>query len=207
MKPNHQFKIEVTPASFELPKMVHPILFLLCLLFFSIHVDAVKGDQEYMAGLLHSVDMISRSFSHPLRNRYERLGPIVEHAEMQHVLKNFLPTMHALERVESPIRLSIKPYEVTAMPCKEGTIRSMRRVGKRSILVKFYLHFYLRLPPWQGNNYLGAIYVVILKDPIDFMRLEAKLKKRRVKSIHLQFPCFMHPCSPCPQVPGCYTCP
>lgn len=161
--------------------MLHPLFFPLCWLFFGIHADAGKGDREYMSGLLHSVDMISKSLSHPLRNRYERLGPIVEHAEMQHVLKHFLPTMRALERVESPVRLSIKPYEVMAMPCREDTIQSMRRAGRRTILVKFYLHFYLRLPPWQGNNYLGTIYRVTLKDPIDFMRLEAKLKKGHAK--------------------------
>ena len=160
--------------------MLHPVLFLFYSLFFNMDVDAVENEQERTSTLLHNVDMLSKSISHPLRGRYEQLGPVAEHAQMQHILKKFLPTMHSLERVKSPDRLSIKPYTISNMPCKGNTIRSMRRMGRKVVLVKFYLHFYLRLPPWQANGYVGDVYRVILKDHIDFRHLEAKLRKWRL---------------------------
>ena len=161
--------------------MLHPVLVLFYSLFFNIHVDAAENEQERTSTLLHDVDMLSKSISHPLRGRYEQLGPVAEHAQMQHILKKFLPTMHSLEIVKSPDRLSVKSYKISSMPYKENTISSMRRMGRSVILVKFYLEFYLRLPPWQANGYVGDVYRVVLKDHVDFRHLEAKLKKWRPK--------------------------
>lgn len=172
-------------------------------LFLLSWVDAIRNDQKHASSLLHSVDMLSRSIAHPLRDRFERIGPLVEHAEMQHIFKSFLPTMHRLEVLERPARLSIQPYEIDCMPISSSTIHSVKAVGKRTIKVEFYQQFYLRLPPWQAGNYMGSVYRVILKGSVDFEELERRIQRRRVKTLFPSVPLLsapFPPFSPSPEV-------
>lgn len=175
--------------------MLQLVFLLLYTLLLLSRVDATKDDRKYTSGLLHAVDMLSRSIAHPLRDRFERVGPLVERAEMQRIFKNFLPTMHRLEVLEGPGRLSIQPYEIGCMPISKSTIHSMKAVGRKTIRVGFYQYFFLRLPPWQAGNYLGNVYRVVIKYSIDFEGLEEKLRRRRVTTLLPSVPLLSAPFS------------
>ena len=156
-----------------------PLIPFLCASLFVIHVHASK-DQEN-ASTLHSLDLLSRSIAHPYRRNYESVGLLVEHAEMQRIIKRFLPNTQHLEGLEHPVRSDIIPYKIYDTPFCEESVYVVRKTGRRTINFKCHQQFYLRLPPWQAGAYQGDIYRVIFRDPIDFGALKGRLEKRSAR--------------------------